>query len=176
MVFLIGVAVLLAGAVAALAMGRIGGGASVAMVSVPSRTGADVLAAAGATDDRLDLSASGEADAREGMGSAHVAAIRFDRAPRGYRMEQVDAVLDRVADELGRRDEIIAILRARLPDAAAQPWPGSGTVLSAEATPLGDASLGDAPPREEPSPREESPSWDDARDAAGESRQSGPRS
>ncbi len=171
MVFLVGVAVLLAGAVAALAMGRIDGGASVAMASLPSRTGADVLAGAGATDDRLDLSASGEADAIERMGSVHVAAIRFDRAPRGYRMEQVDAVLDRVAYELGRRDEIIAVLRARLPDAAAQPWPGSGTVPAADTS-----SLEDAPPREEPSPREESPSWDDASDAAGESRQSGPRS
>lgn len=34
-----------------------------------------------------------------------VEAVRFDRAFRGYRMDQVDAVLDRLAAELAARDE-----------------------------------------------------------------------
>ncbi|MEP7159794.1 MAG: DivIVA domain-containing protein [Dermatophilaceae bacterium] len=165
LVFLIVVAVLLAGAVAALAMGRIGGGASFAMAPVPSRSGADVLAGVGVTDGPGDLDASGEADAGGRMGSVHVAAMRFDRAPRGYRMDQVDAVLDRVAQELGRRDEIIATLRARLPDPAVEPWPGSGAAPSAEASPPEDAS-----------PREGSPPRDDVGETPGGSHQSGPRS
>jgi DivIVA domain-containing protein len=40
-----------------------------------------------------------------------VAAARFDLAFRGYRMDQVDALLDRVAAEVAARDEEIAMLR-----------------------------------------------------------------
>jgi DivIVA domain-containing protein len=38
--------------------------------------------------------------------------LRFSSAVRGYRMDEVDAVLDRVRDELAARDAVIAELRA----------------------------------------------------------------
>jgi DivIVA domain-containing protein len=37
--------------------------------------------------------------------------LRFDQAARGYRMAQVDAALERLADELAARDDEIARLR-----------------------------------------------------------------
>ncbi len=40
--------------------------------------------------------------------------LRFAPALRGYRMDQVDAVLDRVRQELARRDERVAELEAQL--------------------------------------------------------------
>lgn len=43
--------------------------------------------------------------------------LRFDAALRGYRMDQVDEVLDRLVGELRRRDEEIAALREDLADA-----------------------------------------------------------
>lgn len=42
--------------------------------------------------------------------SADVAGLRFGMAWRGYRMDEVDAVLDRLAAELAARDERIAEL------------------------------------------------------------------
>lgn len=44
-------------------------------------------------------------------------AVRFDLAFRGYRMDQVDAVLDRVAGDLTARDAEISKLRLRLAEA-----------------------------------------------------------
>ena len=38
----------------------------------------------------------------------------FDMAVRGYRMDEVDDVLDRLVDELDRRGERISELEARL--------------------------------------------------------------
>ncbi|WP_232778430.1 DivIVA domain-containing protein [Carbonactinospora thermoautotrophica] len=56
---------------------------------------------------------------------ADVAELRFTGALRGYRMDQVDAVLDRLGHELAQRDARIAELEAALggqPDPApAQP-------------------------------------------------------
>ncbi len=46
--------------------------------------------------------------------------VRLGVALRGYRTDQVDDLLDRVSAELAARDEEIAALRARLPDAAAE--------------------------------------------------------
>lgn len=40
--------------------------------------------------------------------------LRFVIAPRGYRMDQVDSVLDRLQHELSRRDDRIAVLNDRL--------------------------------------------------------------
>ncbi len=40
--------------------------------------------------------------------------LRFAVVVRGYRMDQVDAVLDRLGAELARRDERIAALTAQL--------------------------------------------------------------
>lgn len=41
-------------------------------------------------------------------------AVRFPQAIRGYRMDLVDAVLDRAAAELAAKDAELAELRARL--------------------------------------------------------------
>ena len=39
-----------------------------------------------------------------------VEAVRFSMAPRGYRMSEVDEVLDRLAAELAERDRRLALL------------------------------------------------------------------
>ncbi len=59
---------------------------------------------------------------------ADLAALRFAVALRGYRMDQVDAVLDRLAAELRDREDRIAALQARLADPPSPPsrpadWP-----------------------------------------------------
>lgn len=55
---------------------------------------------------------------RGGVPPHAVLEVRFDQAIRGYRMSQVDDVLDRLADELRDRDAEIARLRAEQPDQA----------------------------------------------------------
>ena len=50
-----------------------------------------------------------------------VAAVRFSMAPRGYRMSEVDQVLDRLAAELADRDRQLARLEGRQPSDAAAP-------------------------------------------------------
>lgn len=45
---------------------------------------------------------------------AAVDGLRFDQVPRGYRMSQVDAVLDRLRDELALRDDEINRLSVEL--------------------------------------------------------------
>jgi DivIVA domain-containing protein len=72
-VFFIVVAVLVVGGFAALVVGRVG----YDPLSDPTTTQADPIL----SDD---------------FGSSEIAAIRFDTALRGYRMDQVDAVLDRL--------------------------------------------------------------------------------
>jgi DivIVA domain-containing protein len=49
--------------------------------------------------------------------------VRFDAALRGYRMDQVDGVLDRLAEELARRDDEIAALRFELAQVLGEPGP-----------------------------------------------------
>ncbi|WP_052594488.1 DivIVA domain-containing protein [Luteipulveratus mongoliensis] len=44
----------------------------------------------------------------------HIDGLRFDQSLRGYRMNQVDGVLDRVRDELLVRDREIERLRGEL--------------------------------------------------------------
>jgi DivIVA domain-containing protein len=46
-----------------------------------------------------------------GVTPADIAAVRFDVVARGYRMDQVDVVLERLAHDLGVRDEEIRALR-----------------------------------------------------------------
>jgi len=46
--------------------------------------------------------------------AADVADLRFPVGLRGYRMDEVDAVLDRLAEELTQRDAHIAALTQRL--------------------------------------------------------------
>ncbi|TPG15922.1 DivIVA domain-containing protein [Pedococcus bigeumensis] len=72
-VFFIAVGVLVIGAFAALIVGRVG----YDPLAEPTTTQADPI-----------LSAE--------FGSGEISAVRFDTALRGYRMDQVDAVLDRL--------------------------------------------------------------------------------
>lgn len=46
------------------------------------------------------------------LAAADVNGLRFGTALRGYAMDQVDDILDRLAREIGERDELIARLRA----------------------------------------------------------------
>lgn len=43
--------------------------------------------------------------------AADVDAVRFDTAPRGYRMEEVDARLEVLRDELAERERVLRDLR-----------------------------------------------------------------
>lgn len=49
------------------------------------------------------------------VGSADVAELRFSVVNRGYRMDQVDIVLDRLQRELAWRDHRLAELESRIP-------------------------------------------------------------
>lgn len=75
-------------------------------------------------DTLLDLSPAG---APPGLGDgepvdeAAVASVKFDTGLRGYRTEQVDAALYRLAWEIGRKDEQLAVLRAKLDGTYAEP-------------------------------------------------------
>lgn len=65
----------------------------------------DEPALADAPPDRADV-ALPEGPVR----AEDVPAVRFGMTLRGYRMSQVDAVLDRLAEELRTRDERISVL------------------------------------------------------------------
>ncbi len=80
------------GGIAVVATGRWGGLPDV----VPERSPRGVLPA----DSEVDPPA--------------VDGLRFSLALRGYRMDEVDDVLDRLVDELDRRGERISELEARL--------------------------------------------------------------
>lgn len=67
-----------------------------------------------------------------------VDAVRFDVSLRGYRMDEVDDVLDRVAADLAARDAVIAELRSRLGDE-----PGAATVATVEAPDRADVAEDD---------------------------------
>lgn len=98
-------------AVAMLAVGRLGELAPVA----PDRAPLDVPPGPLAADD--------------------VDAVRFAVGLRGYRMDEVDQVLDRVADDLAVRDARIAELEARLGERAAPSASSAGADLDAFAPP-----------------------------------------
>jgi DivIVA domain-containing protein len=55
---------------------------------------------------------------------ADIDRLRFDLGLRGYRMDQVDEVLDRLANEIEARDARIAELTGAIHDQAEQ-WPSS---------------------------------------------------
>jgi DivIVA domain-containing protein len=100
-IVLVGVAVL--GAVAVVLAGRTGGQAEFA-------------------PDRASL----ELPAADELAVTDVEALRFSVGFRGYRMDQVDEVLDRMSAALGDRDRRIAELEAEkawLADADAAPEP-----------------------------------------------------
>jgi len=68
-------------------------------------------------DTLLDLAPAGAPPGlgdEEPVSEASVGALRFDTGARGYRTDQVDAALNRLAWEIGRRDEQLAALRAEL--------------------------------------------------------------
>lgn len=75
-------------------------------------------------DTLLDLSPAG---APPGLGEgepvseAAIASVKFDTGLRGYRTVQVDAALTRLAWEIGRKDEQIAVLQSKLDGTYAEP-------------------------------------------------------
>lgn len=54
-------------------------------------------------------------DSEDPVTESEVGAVRFDTGLRGYRTDQVDAALRRLAWEIGRRDERIAELESARP-------------------------------------------------------------
>ena len=104
------------GVIAAVAAGRITGGLDAPASSLPAR----------------GLPAGP-------VGASELDAVRFSPALRGYRMHQVDEVMDRLVRELEWRDEELARLRALAGDAAA--------AHAREPLPPGDGPLFPAPPR-----------------------------
>ncbi len=81
--------------------------------------------------------------------------VRFDRALRGYRMDQVDDVLDSLRDTLRRQEETIAVLRrgetgpdAEAADTAYRP-DRTATELQADATAPAGSEAGPQPERAE---------------------------
>jgi DivIVA domain-containing protein len=80
----------------------------------------------------------------EPVSEGAVASVRFDTGLRGYRTDQVDAALYRLAWEIGRKDEQIAVLRARLDGTYEEP---------ADAAPSEAIAAGDEP-YEEPADEE----------------------
>lgn len=91
--------VLLAGLVAAILAGRIPADGLLPPVSSESAAGLP----------------------RGGMDPEDVSELRFDMVLRGYRMSQVDDVLERLVDEVRTRDAEIALLRAETAERAEDP-------------------------------------------------------
>lgn len=95
--FLLLVAVALVGGVAAVALGRVRGGLDAPTTSRPYRPLPE-----------------------HGIEPEDVDAVRFSLGLRGYRMDEVDAVLTRLAVALSDRDDEIRTLRKRLAVAHAE--------------------------------------------------------
>ena len=70
----------------------------------------------GRPDPEPERSPRGELAADSEVDRPAVDGLRFSLALRGYRMDEVDDVLDRLVDELDRRGERISELEARLPE------------------------------------------------------------
>ncbi len=68
--------------------------------------------------------------------------VRFAVGVRGYRMDEVDEVLDKLSADLAGRDARIAALEEQLasahPSAAGAPWEGSADPGALRSAPLGD--------------------------------------
>ncbi|MFB9662246.1 DivIVA domain-containing protein [Glycomyces mayteni] len=109
-------------------------------------------------DTMLDLAPAGAPPGlgdEEPVSEASVGALRFDTGARGYRTDQVDAALYRLAWEIGRRDEQLAELRAELDgDAGTEPLAtgsaATGSVEDGPAEPETQAEAFDAEPFGEP--------------------------
>ena len=70
----------------------------------------------GLPDAEPERSPRGELAADAELDRPAVDGLRFSLALRGYRMDEVDDVLDRMVVELERRGERISELEARLPE------------------------------------------------------------
>jgi DivIVA domain-containing protein len=81
-----------------------------------------------------------------------VDAVRFTVGMRGYRMDEVDEVLDRLAAEVAARDERIAELEGRAESAA--PAPASTLATAVDPGPAPDAGAEDSL-EPDPAPRPE---------------------
>lgn len=91
-----------------------------------------------------------------------VDAVRLSVALRGYRMEEVETVLDRLRDELAARDARIEALERRAgtppePGGPSEPEPGSGSASGSRdgdrgADGPGGSATADAAPRERRDP------------------------
>lgn len=105
---LVFLAIAIAGGTITLASGRLRGSQTDAASSRRKRGGAsevDAMAEPAATMPPVLL--PNHPDPRD------IAGLRFSVAFRGYRMDQVDAVLKRLASDLVQRNELLAELRQR---------------------------------------------------------------
>ena len=76
-----------------------------------------------------------------------LATLRFSLAPRGYRMDQVDEVLDRLAAELADRDRRLAEMAvAPGPERPAPPEEPAPPVAQRRSSPLSSFALPDIEP------------------------------
>ncbi|MEJ5915074.1 DivIVA domain-containing protein [Pseudokineococcus sp. 1T1Z-3] len=107
------VAVVVVGGAVAVGLGRLAGGLEEPTTSRPLR----------ALPDRR-------------LSADDIDRVRFSLGLRGYRMDEVDAALDRVRDEVAERDARLAELEAQVRAArpAEPPWSeaGDGGVAAAE--------------------------------------------
>ncbi len=80
------------------------------------------------------------------LGREDVDRVRFSVGARGYRMDEVDDVLDRLAQEIEAREQRIAELEGRAPQSAASPESEAGEEPEAgsEAKPSEHGAPGEA--------------------------------
>lgn len=97
-------------------------------------TGRDTLLDTGAAGAPLGLGEGEAVDERA------VASVKFDTGLRGYRTDQVDAALNRLAWEIGRRDELLAEMQARLEGDTAELPAQDAEAEPGEAAPIESAS------------------------------------
>lgn len=98
-------------------------------------TGRDTLLDTGAAGAPLGLGEGEAVDERA------VASVKFDTGLRGYRTDQVDAALNRLAWEIGRRDELLAEMQARLEGDTAELPAQDAEAEPGEAAPIESASV-----------------------------------
>jgi DivIVA domain-containing protein len=79
--------------------------------------------------------------------ASDVDAVRFDTAMRGYRVDEVDAHLEALRDELAERERVLSDLRSQLgrgpmpPAAATTPSPAAATTPSPAASTAPSAAV-----------------------------------
>lgn len=78
----------------------------------------------------------------EGLRGSDLHDIRFSLGFRGYRMDEVDTVLDRAAAELDARDADIAQLRAELEQVRQEPTHPEAVLHEARGATVADVAQG----------------------------------